>query len=101
MQEIPPHLQLHFLKRAGKGFITAEASGQAKLHRVNCNNFDTISAKIARMKFFDTYPEATAWLTTQGSHWSSCGDCRPVMDHSQVETPLGDAQPSYPPSLPA
>ena len=101
MQEIPLHIHLHFLKQARKGFISIEVNGQAKLHRVNCDDFDTIFSKLSQMKFFETYPEATAWLTTQGSRWSSCRECRPVMNHSQVERFVGDAQASHHPSLPA
>ena len=92
MQEIRLHIELHFLKQAGKGFIRNEFNGQANLHRVNCDNFDTISSKLAQMKFFETYPEATEWLNNQVSHWSSCRECRPV----SVE----DAQSSHHPSLP-
>ena len=75
MREITLHIDLHFLKQAGTGFITDELSGQAKLHRVNCPYIDTVSATLVQMVFFETCPEATQWLNDK--HWSSCEKCAP------------------------
>jgi hypothetical protein len=76
MPDITSQLDLHFLKHAGKGFVTeAELNGRLKLHRVNCHDIDTIDSNLARLKFFETRPEAMQWLKDKNKDWFTCKTC--------------------------
>jgi hypothetical protein len=81
MRDIAHHLDLHFLKQAGQGFITDGLSGKFTLHRVNCLAINTLSSKPVQLKFFETCPEATQWLNDQHHpHWLSCAQCAPTRE---------------------
>ena len=76
MPDITSHLDLQFLKHAGKGFVTeAELSGRLRLHHVSCHDIDTIDSNLTQLKFFETRPEAVQWLKDKNKVWFTCETC--------------------------
>jgi hypothetical protein len=81
MREIQTHLDLHDLRKSGRGFIASIASPAVTLHCAQCAEIDPLHSDPSGMKFFETASEAELWLgQTFRSSWASCNLCCPPRD---------------------
>ena len=85
MKEVHSDAELQQLHTIGKGLIYNDYSGDGTwgfqynvLHDASCRHIRKANVKYPKL-FFDTLPEAIAWLSSnrgqESVNWKRCGTC--------------------------